>query len=41
MIEVTLENGKTNLLTKILRYEKKTPDAETKFQPQTEIASIF
>jgi len=41
MIDVTLVNGKINLLIKILRYEKKNPDAEIKFHPHTDTASIF
>jgi len=39
--EVTLENGRTNLFTKKFKYEKKTPDSETKFQPQATTASIL
>jgi hypothetical protein len=38
--DVTLENGKTNRLTKKFKYEKKTPDKETKFHPQLVTASI-
>jgi len=41
IIEVTLEKGITNLLTKKFKYEKITPDRETKFQPQEVTASIF
>jgi len=41
MIEVTLENGITNLLTKKFKYEKMTPDRETKFHPQEVTASMF
>ena len=41
MTEVTLEKGRTSRLIKKFRYEKKTPDKETKFHPHTEIASIF
>jgi hypothetical protein len=37
---VTLENGKTNLFTKKFKYEKTTPERETKFQPQLVTASI-
>jgi len=40
MIDVTLEKGKTSLLTKKFKYEKKTPERETKFHPHKEIASI-
>jgi hypothetical protein len=39
--EVTLENGKTSLLTKKFKYEKKTPDKEIRFQPQFDTASIL
>jgi hypothetical protein len=39
IIEVTLENGKTRRFTKKFKYEKKTPDKETKFQPQLVTAS--
>jgi len=41
MIEVTLEKGITNLLTKKFRYEKIVPDNETRFHPQLVTASIF
>jgi hypothetical protein len=39
IMEVTLEKGKTNLFTKKFKYEKTTPDKETKFQPQLVTAS--
>jgi hypothetical protein len=41
MIEVTLEKGITKRFTKKFKYEKITPDNETKFQPQFVTASIF
>jgi len=41
MTEVTLEKGKIRRLTKKFKYEKTTPDKETKFQPQFETASIL
>jgi hypothetical protein len=41
IIEVTLEKGRTSLLTKKFKYEKKAPERETRFQPQTAIASKF
>jgi hypothetical protein len=41
MTDVTLEKGNTNLLTKKFKYEKNTPDNETKFHPQATIASIL
>lgn len=41
MTEVTLEKGKTSLLTKKFKYEKKTPDNETKFHPHATTASIL
>jgi len=39
IIEVTLEKGKTRRLTKMFKYEKITPDNETKFHPQLVTAS--
>jgi hypothetical protein len=41
MTDVTLEKGKTRRFTKKLRYEKKTPDNEIRFQPQATTASIL
>jgi hypothetical protein len=41
IIDVTLEKGNINLLTKKLRYEKTIEDKETKFQLQFVTASIF
>ena len=40
IIEVTLEKGRTRRLTNKFKYEKNTPDKETRFQPQTDTASI-
>jgi len=41
IIEVTLEKGMTNLFTKKFKYEKMTPESETKFHPQEVTASMF
>jgi len=41
MTDVTLENGIIRRFTKKFRYEKKTPERETRFHPHTDIASIF
>ena len=41
MIEVTLEKGNTSLFTKKFKKENTLPERETKFQPQTDIASKF
>jgi len=41
IIEVTLENGKRSRFTKKFKYEKTTPESETKFHPQLATASIF
>jgi hypothetical protein len=41
MIEVTLEKGKIRRFTKKFKYEKKTPERETRFQLQLETASMF
>jgi hypothetical protein len=41
IIEVTLEKGMTSRLTKKFKYEKMTPERETKFHPQEVTASIF
>ena len=41
IIEVTLENGITKRFTKKFKYEKMTPERETKFHPQLVTASIF
>lgn len=38
-MDVTLENGITNLFTNRFKYEKIVPDKETKFQLQFETAS--
>jgi hypothetical protein len=40
-MDVTLENGKTNLLTKKFKYEKIIEDKETIFQVQFVITSMF
>jgi hypothetical protein len=40
IIEVTLEKGITRRLMKRFRYEKITPESETKFHPQLVTASI-
>jgi len=39
--DVAVENGKTNLLTKKFKYDKKTPEKEIKFHPQFDTASIL
>jgi len=39
--DVTLENGKINLFTKKFKYEKTTPERETKFQPHANKASLL
>jgi hypothetical protein len=41
IIDVTLEKGMTRRLIKKLRYEKMTPDKETRFHPQDVTASMF
>jgi hypothetical protein len=41
IMDVTLENGKTNLLTKKFKKENIVPEKETRFQPQTDIPSKF
>jgi len=41
IIDVTLEKGKTSRLTKKFRYEKTTPESETRFQLQLVTASMF
>ena len=41
IIDVTLEKGKTNLLTKKFKYEKIIELNETRFQVQLVIASVF
>ena len=40
-MEVTLEKGNTRRFIKKFKYEKKAPERETKFQPQTATASKF
>ena len=40
-IEVTLEKGNNNLLTKKFKYEKTSDESEIKFQVQFVIISIF
>ena len=40
-IEVTLENGISNLLTKKLRYEKMMEDSEIRLKFQLVTASMF
>jgi len=41
IIEETLEKGITSLLIKRFKYEKTTPERETRFHPQLVTISMF